>query len=110
MREQLAEALARGDQRLSHFGPEANLFTELEDLFRGYAARGVGRVRKYLHDDAEAVRRGQKAGTFTQWEELPSDTDLLFYEGLHGAMVTDEIDVAQHVDMLIGVTPVINLE
>ncbi|MGH8170908.1 MAG: phosphoribulokinase, partial [Steroidobacteraceae bacterium] len=37
MREQLAEALARGDQRFSHFGPQANLFAELEELFRGYA-------------------------------------------------------------------------
>lgn len=110
MREQLAEALARGDHRFSHFGPEANLFAELEDLFRGYAAAGAGRVRKYLHDDAEAARHGQKAGTFTEWDEVPGDTDLLFYEGLHGAVVTDEIDVAQHVDLLIGVTPVVNLE
>jgi phosphoribulokinase len=110
MREQLAEALARGDHRLSHFGPEANLFAELEDLFRGYAAAGTGKLRKYLHDDAEAARHGQKAGTFTQWEDVARDTDLLFYEGLHGAVVTDEVDVAKHVDLLIGVTPVINLE
>jgi phosphoribulokinase len=110
MREQLAEALARGDHHLSHFGPQANLFAELEDLFRGYARTGTGRVRKYLHDDAEAARHGQKAGTFTEWEDLSGDTDLLFYEGLHGALVTDEVDVAQHVDLLIGVTPVINLE
>jgi len=110
MKEQLAQALARGDHRLSHFGPQTNLFAELEDLFRGYAASGTGKSRKYLHDDVEAVRYGQKAGTFTEWEELPVDTDLLFYEGLHGAVVTDEVDVARHVDLLIGVTPVINLE
>ena len=110
MREQLADALARGDQRFSHFGPQANLFAELEDLFRGYAADGTGRVRKYLHDDAEAAPYGQKPGTFTDWEDVPGDTDLLFYEGLHGAVVTDEADVAQHVDLLIGVTPVVNLE
>ena len=110
MREQLAEALARGDHRLSHFGPEANLFAELEDLFQGYAAVGTGKVRKYLHDDVEAARHGQNAGTFTEWEDVSGDTDLLFYEGLHGAVVTDEVDVAQHVDLLIGVTPVINLE
>jgi phosphoribulokinase len=110
MREQLAEALARGDHRLSHFGPEANLFAELEDLFQGYAAAGTGKVRKYLHDDVEAARHGQKGGTFTEWEDVAGDTDLLFYEGLHGAVVTDEVDVAQHVDLLIGVTPVINLE
>ena len=110
MREQLADALARGDQRFSHFGPQANLFAELEELFRGYAADGTGRVRKYLHDDAEAAPYGRKPGTFTEWEDVPGDTDLLFYEGLHGAVVTDEADVAQHVDLLIGVTPVVNLE
>ncbi len=110
MREQLAEALARGDQRFSHFGPQANLFAELEELFRGYAKSGEGKARKYLHDDAEAAPYGQKSGTFTDWADLPGDTDLLFYEGLHGAVVTDEVDVAQHVDLLIGVTPVINLE
>ncbi len=110
MREQLAEALARGDHRFSHFGPQANLFAELEDLFRGYAEKGTGKVRKYLHDDAEAAPYGQKSGTFTAWEDLSGDTDLLFYEGLHGAVVTDEVDVARHVDLLIGVTPVINLE
>ena len=110
MKQQLAEALARGDHRLSHFGPQTNLFAELEDLFHGYAQAGSGKARKYLHDDAEAARHGQKAGTFTDWEELPAATDLLFYEGLHGAVVTDEVDVARHVDLLIGVTPVINLE
>ncbi|HXS20279.1 MAG TPA: phosphoribulokinase [Steroidobacteraceae bacterium] len=110
MREKLADALARGDQRFSHFGPQANLFAELEDLFRGYAVDGTGRMRKYLHDDAEAAQYGQKPGTFTEWEDVPADTDLLFYEGLHGAVVTDEVDVPQHVDLLIGVTPVINLE
>jgi phosphoribulokinase len=110
MKEQLAGALARGDHRLSHFGPQTNLFAELEELFRGYAAAGTGKARKYLHDDAEAARHGQKAGTFTEWEDLPADTDLLFYEGLHGGVVTDEVDVAAQVDLLIGVTPVINLE
>ncbi len=110
MREQLAAALARGDQRFSHFGPQANLFAELEELFRGYAKSGGGKSRKYLHDDAQAAHYGQKAGTFTDWEDLPADTDLLFYEGLHGAVSADEVDVAQHVDLLIGVTPVINLE
>ena len=110
MKEQLAQAIARGDHRFSHFGPEANLFAELEDLFRLYGKDGTGRVRKYLHTDAEAAPYGQPAGTFTEWEELNGDTDLLFYEGLHGAVVADEVNVAKHVDLLIGVTPVINLE
>ncbi|HEY7889621.1 MAG: phosphoribulokinase [Gemmatimonadales bacterium] len=110
MKEQLAGAIARADHVFSHFGPQANLFAELAELFQGYAASGSGKVRKYLHDDAEAARHGQKAGTFTDWEDVPGDTDLLFYEGLHGAVVTNEVDVAQHVDLLIGVTPVVNLE
>ena len=110
MKEQLAQALARGDHRLSHFGPQTNLFAELEELFRGYGQTGTGKARKYLHDDAEAARHGQKAGTFTEWEDLPSDTDLLFYEGLHGAVVTEAVNTARYADLKIGVVPVINLE
>jgi|HigsolmetaAR205D_1030408.scaffolds.fasta_scaffold00636_6 phosphoribulokinase len=110
MKEKMAEALARGDVHFSHFGPDANLFEELEALFRSYGESGQGRRRRYLHDEQEAKPYGQPAGTFTQWEPLPPDTDLLFYEGLHGAVVTDKVDVARHVDLLIGVVPVINLE
>ena len=110
MKEQMARALERGDQHFSHFGPAANLFKELEQLFSTYGQSGRGRARKYLHDELEAAPYGQKPGTFTEWEELPADTDLLFYEGLHGANVADEVNVAHHVDLLIGVTPVINLE
>jgi phosphoribulokinase len=110
MKQQMAEALARGNDHYSHFGPESNLFEELAALFKGYGETGHGRRRKYLHDDEEARPYGQKPGTFTAWEELPGDTDLLFYEGLHGAVVTERVNVAQHVDLLIGVVPVINLE
>ncbi len=110
MKAQMAEALERGDHTFSHFGPEANLFEELEELFRQYGENGQGRVRKYLHDDEEAQPYGQPPGTFTPWQGLPAETDLLFYEGLHGAVATEKVDVAQHVDLLIGVVPVINLE
>jgi phosphoribulokinase len=110
MREKMAEATAAGNQHLSHFGPENNLFAELEALFGSYAAEGSGRTRKYLHDAAEAAPFAQEPGTFTPWAELPPGTDLLFYEGLHGAVVTDAVNIAQHVDLLIGVVPVINLE
>ncbi len=95
---------------LSHFGPEANLFEELEELFRQYGENGRGRVRKYLHDEEEAAPYEQSPGMFTPWDDLPGDTDLLFYEGLHGAVATDKVDAARHVDLLIGVVPVINLE
>jgi phosphoribulokinase len=104
------EEIERGNTHFSHFGPEANLFEELEALFREYGESGHGRYRKYLHDDEEAAPFGQPPGTFTPWEDLAPDTDLLFYEGLHGAIATESVDVARHVDLLIGVVPVINLE
>jgi phosphoribulokinase len=110
MADQMQKALTRGDHTFSHFGPDANLFEELETLFREYGETGGGRVRKYLHDEEEAVPYGQEPGTFTPWEDLATGTDLLFYEGLHGAVVTEEVDVARHADLLIGVVPVINLE
>jgi len=49
-------------------------------------------------------------GTFTPWTDLPAGTDLLFYEGLHGAVKTESVDVARYPDLLIGVVPTINLE
>ena len=110
MKAAMVDAHARGDHFLSHFGPEANLFEELEELFRVYSETGTGKVRKYLHDEQEAAPYGQQPGTFTPWEELPDETDMLFYEGLHGAIVTDTVDVARHADLRIGVVPVINLE
>ncbi|MDR1889185.1 MAG: phosphoribulokinase [Zoogloeaceae bacterium] len=100
----------RGEQRLSLFGPETNLFPELETLFRTYAETGAGQRRYYLHDKEEADRYGQTPGTFTPWEDLPPETDLLFYEGLHGAVRTPEVDIARHPDLLIGIAPVVNLE
>ncbi|TAM57296.1 MAG: phosphoribulokinase [Rhodanobacter sp.] len=110
MRQRLAEAEQAGDKHFSHFGPDNNLFVELEQMFRSYAETGNGRCRKYLHDVDEAAPYRQEPGTFTPWEDLPADTDLLFYEGLHGAVATPEVDIAQHPDLLIGVVPVINLE
>jgi len=110
MKELMARSLERGDTSFSHFGPDANLFAELADLFSNYGETGRGRTRKYLHDEVEAAPFGQKPGTFTSWEDVPAETDLLFYEGLHGAVATQEVDVARHVDLLVGVTPVINLE
>jgi phosphoribulokinase len=110
MHGKMVEAFKQGNNQLSHFGPDANLFTELEGLFRSYGATGIGKRRKYLHDAGEAAPYGQEPGTFTPWEELPATTDLLFYEGLHGAVVEGDVDVGRHVDLLVGVVPVINLE
>jgi phosphoribulokinase len=110
MRKKMSDALAQGDYSYSHFGPDANLFEELDSLFRSYGESGRGQRRKYLHDDQEAAQHGGAPGTFTEWQDLPEDTDLLFYEGLHGAVASGNIDIAKHVDLLIGVVPVVNLE
>ncbi len=110
MKAKMTEAQAAGNGHFSHFGPEANLLAELETLFRTYGETGSGRFRKYLHDAGEAAPYQQEPGTFTPWADIPSGTDLLFYEGLHGASVTDEVNIAAHADLLIGVVPIINLE
>ena len=110
MKLKMAEESATGNNHFSHFGPEANLFAELEELFRGYGETGCGKRRHYAHDDDEALRFGTPSGTFTEWNPLPEDSDLLFYEGLHGAIKTDSVDVARHVDLCVGVVPIINLE
>ena len=110
MKAKMDEMTATGDNHFSHFGPEANLLPELEELFREYGESGSGKRRYYVHDHEEAKRLGAEPGTFTPWEDLPAGSDLLFYEGLHGAVKTDKIDVASHVDLRIGVVPIINLE
>ena len=110
MRRQMAAESAKGNKHLSHFSPETNLLPELEALFRDYGTTGTGTTRHYVHDDEEAVLYGATPGTFTAWEAVPPDTDLLFYEGLHGAVATETVDVGKHADLKIGVVPVINLE
>jgi phosphoribulokinase len=110
MRDAMKEQEEKGNRHFSHFGPEANLLAELEQLFIDYGRSGGGKVRKYLHDAGEAEPYGQEPGTFIPWEEVPAGTDLMFYEGLHGAYADDKIDVAKHVDLCVGVVPIINLE
>lgn len=110
MQAAMSAAEVAGNKHFSHFGPEANLLEDLEEVFHQYGERGTGRTRHYVHDEIEAVRYDVPVGTFTEWEEFEQNTDVLFYEGLHGAAVTDSIDVARHVDLKIGVVPVVNLE
>jgi phosphoribulokinase len=110
MRAKVQEAHESKHSTFSHFGPDANLFAELEDLFHRYGEIGTGRVRKYLHDEQEAAPYGQESGTFTAWEEIEAGTDLLFYEGLHGCVRTETVDIARHGDLKIGVVPSVNLE
>jgi phosphoribulokinase len=110
MRRVMAEKGAAGDHHFSHFGEEANLLGELEETFRSYGATGTGRTRTYVHDADEAEKYGSPPGTFTDWRQLEAGSDLLFYEGLHGCVVTEKVDIARHADLKIGVVPVINLE
>ncbi|AXG45708.1 MULTISPECIES: phosphoribulokinase [Photorhabdus] len=97
-------------RHISYFGPEANDFGMLEKTMIDYGETGEGRRRKYLHTYDDAVPYNQLPGTFTPWESLPKQTDVLFYEGLHGGVVTPQHNVASHVDLLVGVVPIVNLE
>ncbi|WP_442488975.1 phosphoribulokinase [Halomonas litopenaei] len=96
---------------LSHFAVEANLLDRLETLFQEYGDSGAGTFRHYIHaEDKKMIEAGYQVGTFTEWQPLPTGTDLLFYEGLHGGLVTSDVDIARHVDLLVGVAPTMNLE
>lgn len=112
-RQEMKQQIKRAhDERriLSHFGPEGNVFDKLEELFKTYGESGTGKRRFYLHSHEEASPWKQEPGTFTPWEDLPEGSDLLFYEGLHGGVVDGGTNAAQHVDCLIGVVPLVNLE
>ncbi len=110
MRSELARRTAEGDQTFSHFSYEANELGELERVFRDYAVTGKGRTRTYVHDEIEAAKTDVAPGNFTAWAAFPDGSDLLFYEGLHGCVVNDEVNLAKLADLKIGVVPVINLE
>jgi len=109
MKEQIAQAQKEG-KILSHFGPEGNDFAKIEELFKVYGETGGGKRRYYIHSAEEGEPWGQEPGTFTPWQELEPGSDVLFYEGLHGGVVHGNVNVAQHVDFLIGVVPIVNLE
>lgn len=107
------KAIARARIRGEHFsllGPTANLLSRLETLLRDFGERGTGISRRYLHTEIEGAEVGQAAGTFTPWEPLPAHSDVLFYEGLHGGYVGEDANIVQHMDLLVGVVPIINLE
>ncbi|MCU7796655.1 MAG: phosphoribulokinase [Candidatus Thiodiazotropha sp. (ex Semelilucina semeliformis)] len=112
-RAEMRKKVAKG---LSHFGPDANHFDKIAELFKTYGETGGGKKRYYLHSPEEAAEHNsrlgcdQKPGEFTPWEDIAGNTDLLFYEGLHGMVVDGEVDVARHVDLGVGVVPIVNLE
>ena len=117
MRDMMAKAAA-GGKNLSHFGLYCNILDKLEELFKEYSESGTGQKRYYLHNDGEAAHHNGRLGTdcksgeFTPWEDVPPGSDILFYEGLHGGVVDEVIgvNVAQYVDLLVGVVPIVNLE
>ena len=110
MKKELEKRHAAGDATFSHFSFDANLLTELEDCFRNYSEQGTCRYRHYIHNSNEENLYGAKPGNFTKWKKFEEQSDLLFYEGLHGAVVNKEINLARYADLKIGVVPVINLE
>ena len=135
--DELCRRMAEAEKQhktLSCYGPELNDFEALENLFRQYSETGTGRVRHLVTEDNH-TEFSQPIGQFTPWEDIPEDSDMLFYEGLHGGVVASSwtrrkmseshnplvvdrrknlsgsgVDVAQYVDLLIGVVPAINLE
>jgi phosphoribulokinase len=110
MRERVRVADSGASPPISHFGPEANLLDELAATMAEYGETGGGKVRRYIHDAGEAKELRGEPGTFTDWQPIAANTDLLFYEGLHGGYHDGATDVARHVDLLVGVVPIVNLE
>ncbi len=110
MKAELESRKAAGDETFSHFSYDANELGELESIFRTYGETGSGRTRHYIHDEKEAERHGTPPGHFTDWKPFADGSDLLFYEGLHGAVKNDEVNLSALADLKIGVVPVINLE
>lgn len=123
MKEKVAASKAAGGPVLTHFSEYANEFGELEALFREYKENATGKRRYYIHSDEEAAEHNARLGTsftsgeFTPWEPIPEGTDVLFYEGLHGMVKRmdhgpeeGKHNVAQYVDLGIGVAPSINIE
>lgn len=110
MREKIRLANEEG-RHFSHFSIEANILDELETLYRQYGENGTGKRRFYIHNEEEgALFDNAEPGTFTEWVDIPPGTDLLFYEGLHGAVVTETLNLPKYADLAVGVVPILNLE
>ena len=112
----VAEAAKTGNRSISHFGPEANHFDKIEEIFKTFGETGTCKRRYYIHSEEEAKELNERMGThlgpgqFTPWEDIPEGSNMLFYEGLHGMVKTKTVNAAKHVDLSVGVVPVVNLE
>ena len=96
-------------QAITHFNPEANLLSELEDLFTTFSLSGTGKTRHYIHSEEDSKAHKTKIGHFSAWKQI-APADFLFYDGLHAGHIDENINIAKKVDLLIGVAPIINLE
>jgi len=130
----IAQSRAEG-RPVSHFGPECNMFDQLEALFAQYSKNGSGKIRHYIADERDTRMHGLPVGKFTAWKPIEKGTDVLFYEGMHGGVAAhtwtrrrtsptdlptasrerrgktgNGVNAAQHVDLLIGIVPAVNLE
>ena len=110
MKKELDKRTKSGDSTFSHFSFDANILAELESIFKTYGSNGTGRTRNYVHSEEESKLFGVAPGKFTEWREIEAESDLLFYEGLHGAVVNGDVNIAKYADLKIGVVPVTNLE
>jgi phosphoribulokinase len=115
----VAEAAQECNYSFSHFGPESNHFNKIEEMFKVYGETGMCQRRYYVHSEEEAELHNKHfgktdlvPGVFTPWESIEENSDLLFYEGLHGLAIDESegIDAGRYVDLGIGVVPVVNLE
>lgn len=127
----ISQALA-DNQQISCYGPDLNDFHSLESCFKRYGLSGEGRYRQKVNGENNHLY-SQSEGEFTDWLDIPTDSDCLFYEGMHGGVVAESwtrrkcdndegvknerrsphskgVNAAQYVDLLIGVAPAINLE
>ncbi len=116
MKKEVIKSRKKNGVVLTHFSKDANHFDRLVALFKQYGKDATGKKRYYIHSQEEALAHNQRLGTnlkpgqFTPWEYIKPQSDLMFYEGLHGGVKTAEIDVADEVDLLVGVAPSVNIE
>ena len=108
--QQIVKQAVEEKRYISHFSPQANRLDKLQTLLQEYSLNGTGSHRRYVHDAEEALQTGCEVGTFTQWESLAPDIDILIYEGLHGCFLSESVDIASYMDLKIGVVPIVNLE
>jgi len=128
---QISQHMAEG-RHISSYGPDLNDFMKLQECFSNYSKTGCCVMRSKVTEENQH-KYNTAVGEFTNWRECPNESDCLFYEGMHGGVVAQTwtrrksdsndasvkdrrrsnangVNVAQYVDLLIGVVPAINLE